>query len=35
VITDFETTEQMLGHFIQMVGGGRLRRAVIVCVPSA
>jgi rod shape-determining protein MreB len=34
VITDFETTEQMLGHFIRMVGGGRLRRAVIVCVPS-
>ena len=34
VITDFETTEQMLGHFIQMVGGGRLRRTVIVCVPS-
>jgi rod shape-determining protein MreB len=34
VITDFETTEQMLGQFIQMVGGGRLRRAVIVCVPS-
>ena len=34
VIADFETTEQMLGHFIRMVGGGRLRRAVIVCVPS-
>jgi rod shape-determining protein MreB and related proteins len=34
VITDFETTEQMLGHFVRMVGGGRLRRAVIVCVPS-
>jgi rod shape-determining protein MreB len=34
VITDFETTEQMLGQFIRMVGGGRLRRAVIVCVPS-
>ena len=34
VITDFETTEQMLGHFIRMVGGGRLRRTVIVCVPS-
>jgi rod shape-determining protein MreB len=34
VITDFETTEQMLGHFIRMVGGSRLRRAVIVCVPS-
>jgi rod shape-determining protein MreB len=24
----------MLGHFIGRVGGGRLRRAVIVCVPS-
>jgi rod shape-determining protein MreB len=34
VIADFETTEQMLGQFIRMVGGGRLRRAVIVCVPS-
>ena len=34
VIADFETTEQMLGHFIRMVGGSRLRRAVIVCVPS-
>ncbi len=34
VITDFETTEQMLGHFIRRIGGGRLRRAVIVCVPS-
>jgi rod shape-determining protein MreB len=34
VITDFETTEQMLGQFIRMVGGSRLRRAVIVCVPS-
>jgi rod shape-determining protein MreB len=34
VITDFETTEQMLGHFVRMVGRGRLRRAVIVCVPS-
>jgi rod shape-determining protein MreB and related proteins len=34
VIADFETTEQMLGQFIRMVGGGRLRRTVIVCVPS-
>jgi rod shape-determining protein MreB len=34
VITDFETTEQMLGQFIRIVGGSRLRRAVIVCVPS-
>ena len=34
VIADFETTEQMLSHFIRMVGGNRLRRAVIVCVPS-
>jgi rod shape-determining protein MreB and related proteins len=34
VITDFETTEQMLGHFVRMVGGSGLRRAVIVCVPS-
>ncbi len=34
VIADFETTEQMLGHFIRRVGGSRRRRAVIVCVPS-
>jgi rod shape-determining protein MreB len=34
VIADFETTEQMLGHFIRRVGGNGLRRAVIVCVPS-
>ncbi len=34
VIADFETTEQMLGHFIRRVGGSRHRRAVIVCVPS-
>jgi rod shape-determining protein MreB len=34
VIADFETTEQMLGQFIRIVGGNRLRRAVIVCVPS-
>jgi len=34
VIADFETTEQMLGQFIRLVGGNRLRRAVIVCVPS-
>ena len=34
VIADFETTEQMLGQFIRLVGGSRSRRAVIVCVPS-
>jgi rod shape-determining protein MreB and related proteins len=34
VIADFETTEQMLGQFIRLVGGSGLRRAVIVCVPS-
>jgi len=34
VITDFETTEQMLAHFVQRVGGGGMRRAIIVCVPS-
>src|SRR5947199_10217285 len=34
VIADFETTEQMLGQFISLVGGRGLRRAVIVCVPS-
>ena len=34
VIADFETTEQMLGQFIRLVGGSRHRRAVIVCVPS-
>jgi len=34
VITDFETTEQMLAHFVRRVGGSGLRRAVIVCVPS-
>ena len=33
VITDFETTEQMLRGFIQRVGGGR-PRSVVVCVPS-
>src|SRR2546421_12186535 len=33
VIADFETTEQMLGHFVRRVGGSGLRRAVIVCVP--
>jgi rod shape-determining protein MreB len=35
VITDFEMTEQMLGQFIRRAGGNRLRRAVIVCVPSS
>jgi rod shape-determining protein MreB len=34
VISDFETTEQMLGQFIRRSGGGRLRGAVVVCVPS-
>jgi rod shape-determining protein MreB and related proteins len=34
VITDFETTEQMLAHFVRRVGGGGMRRAIIVCVPS-
>ena len=34
VISDFETTEQMLGQFIRRAGGSRLRGAVIVCVPS-
>jgi rod shape-determining protein MreB len=35
VIADFETTEQMLRHFIGRVSGGRRRAAMIVCVPSA
>jgi rod shape-determining protein MreB len=34
VIADFETTEQMLRHFIRKVSGGRPRSEVIVCVPS-
>ena len=35
VIADFDTTEQMLRHFIRRVlGGTRLRTHVIVCVPS-
>ena len=34
VITDFETTEQMLAQFIRRAADGRLRRAVVVCVPS-
>ncbi|HWE80072.1 MAG TPA: rod shape-determining protein [Gaiellaceae bacterium] len=35
VIADFETTEQMLRHFIRRVlGGSRFRTHVIVCVPS-
>jgi rod shape-determining protein MreB len=34
VITDFDTTEQMLRHFIGRVNGGRRHAAVIVCVPS-
>jgi rod shape-determining protein MreB len=35
VIADFETTEQMLRHFIgQVIGGFRSRVQVMVCVPS-
>ena len=34
VITDFETTEQMLRQFIRRASDGRKRAAVIVCVPS-
>ena len=34
VISDFETTEQMLRHFIRKAGGGRAGGDVIVCVPS-
>ena len=34
VITDFETTQAMLRHFIRRVSGSRLRADVIVCVPS-
>jgi rod shape-determining protein MreB len=36
VISDFETTEQMLRHFIRSVIGGRFhaRADVMVCVPS-
>src|SRR5690348_5898411 len=34
VITDFETTEQMLRQFIHRASGGRVRSRVIVCVPS-
>src|SRR6185437_10565362 len=35
VIADFETTEQMLRHFIRRVLGGRRTRShVMICVPS-
>jgi rod shape-determining protein MreB len=34
VIADFETTEQMLRHFIARAAGSRSRARVIVCVPS-
>jgi rod shape-determining protein MreB and related proteins len=35
VITDFDTTEQMLRHFIRRVTGGpRPRADVMVCIPS-
>jgi rod shape-determining protein MreB and related proteins len=34
VITDFETTEQMLRGFLRRVGASRLGGVVVVCVPS-
>jgi rod shape-determining protein MreB len=34
VIADFETTEQMLRHFIERAAGRRSRARVMVCVPS-
>ena len=34
VITDFETTEQMLRQFIRRASSGRRAAGVIVCVPS-
>jgi rod shape-determining protein MreB len=34
VIADFETTEQMLRHFVRKVAGRNSRARVIVCVPS-
>jgi rod shape-determining protein MreB and related proteins len=34
VITDFETTEQVLRQFIRRASGGKPRAAAIVCVPS-
>jgi rod shape-determining protein MreB and related proteins len=34
VITDFETTEQMLRQFIRRASPGRFRSDVVVCVPS-
>jgi rod shape-determining protein MreB len=34
VIADFETTGQMLRHFIRRVAGARPRTSVMVCVPS-
>jgi rod shape-determining protein MreB and related proteins len=34
VITDFETTEQMLRQFIRRASGARRHARVIVCVPS-
>jgi rod shape-determining protein MreB len=34
VISDFDTTEQMLRGFVRKVGGRRLRGAVVVCVPG-
>jgi len=35
VIADFDTTEQMLRHFVRRVlGGSRMRSQVMVCVPS-
>jgi len=34
VITDFETTEQMLHQFVRRVAGGRKPGIVVICVPS-
>jgi rod shape-determining protein MreB len=34
VIADFDTTEQMLRHFVRKVAGRKSRARVIVCVPS-
>jgi rod shape-determining protein MreB len=34
VIADFDTTEQMLRHFVRKVAGRNSRARVIVCVPS-
>lgn len=34
VITDFDTTEQMLRQFVRRAGGSRRCGAVVICVPS-